>query len=84
MKEKRKSQNQPTNKRFVIIAVILLLLLVLSTSIVFFYLFEPCCSKYQWTQTAITIENPFPNLLVAGTETQSAIHFQLTMTVEAR
>jgi hypothetical protein len=83
MKEKRKSKNQSPNKRFVIIAGILLLMLVFGVSTILFYLFEPCCSEYQWTQTAITIEDPFPNLQLAATETQSAIDLQLTMTAEA-
>jgi hypothetical protein len=69
MKEKRKSKNQPSNKSFVIIAGTLLLMLVLSTSIVFFHVSTSCCTEYQWTQTAITIEDPFPNLQVAATET---------------
>jgi hypothetical protein len=67
IKEKRKSKNQPTKKRFVIIAVTLLLLLNLNVSIAFISFSTSCCVEQQ-TATSIVMTNEVISLWIAETD----------------
>jgi flagellar basal body-associated protein FliL len=67
MKEKRKSKNQPSNKRFVIIAAILLLTLVFGVIMLFFYASTSCCTEGQ-TATSIVMTNEAISLWIAETD----------------